>query len=284
LAALESALSTRLFARGPDGLSLTASGQDILPHAEAVLTHAEAIERCVEGGDGRIAGTVRLTIPEAIESYMIERLAGLRERHPELVVELVSDNRALDLRRGEADIAMRFRATTDPALVVRKLGPTGWSLYASPSYVARKGALACEQDLSGHDVLNFDASLSGLPVTAWMAEHSKGANVVLRGNSLGAVQRAAAFGFGIAPLPCFLADTDPLLVRLTPRVIAEREGTLAVHPDLVRLGRVRATMDFLVEVFEREAEAWAGVPKSAAVHVAPSTDAEEKPKRRKGRA
>jgi DNA-binding transcriptional LysR family regulator len=80
----------------------------------------------------------------------------------------------------------------------------------------------------------------------------------MRGNSIAAVARAAAEGIGIAPLPCFAAAQEPGLVRITPRLIGERDILVVVHPDLVRVARVRATLDFLIELFHRDAALWSG--------------------------
>src|SRR5262249_41615405 len=113
LAALETTLGTRLFVRGPEGLLLTGAGTDILPCAEAVAAQIEAIERRISGGDSRVEGVVRLAIPESMNQYTMQMLAALRERYPALRVEVLTDNRAFDLRRGEADVALRFMDVSD---------------------------------------------------------------------------------------------------------------------------------------------------------------------------
>jgi DNA-binding transcriptional LysR family regulator len=259
LAALESALDVRLFTRGPSGLLLTEAGSDILQDVESLAEQVENIRRRVAGGDTRVAGTVRLTIPESGNTYFVQNLATLRERHPELLIEVLSDNRELDIRRGEADVAVRFRDTTDTELVQRKAGPAGWSLYASAAYIARKGPLASAEDLSGHDVIGFDASLSEITGALWLRTHARDANVVLRGNSISAVMNAACVGFGVAPLPCFTAAQESGLVRLTPKLIGFRDIVIAVHPNLARTARVRATVDFLLELFARDQPLWSGV-------------------------
>jgi len=258
LSALEGDLGTRLFARGPGGLTLTPAGKDILPIAESIRDQIATLERCVTGADGRVAGTVRLTIPESGISYFTQRLTELRSRHPELLIELISDNRTLDIRRGEADLAVRFAATPDPELIVRKAGKAGWSLYASPAYLARKGPLASIEDLSGHELIGYADLLSEVEGERWARSLKRPPNVVMRGNSIAGVARAAVEGIGIAPLPCFAAAQEPGLVRITPRLVGERDILLVAHPDLVRVARVRATLDFLAELFRRDAELWCG--------------------------
>lgn len=258
LSALEDALGTKLFVRGKEGLTLTAAGQEMLPTAEAMARLADGIERRIGGEDARVAGVVRVTIPESLNGYMVARLGALRAQHPELVVELLSGNRAFDLRRGEADLALRFMEVDDGELIVRRIGTSGWALYASETYRARRGPLASSDDLSGHELLGFDASLAETTGAQWLAAHGHGARVVLRGNSLMALASAAAAGLGLVPLPCFAGDADPALVRMTPARIGTRPILLVAHPDLARIARVRATIDFLVALIAAESALWSG--------------------------
>jgi DNA-binding transcriptional LysR family regulator len=258
LAALEAELGTRLFLRGPEGLVATEAGRGILPLAEEIAARFDAIELRVAGGDDRIEGTVRLSISEAFTGYFVKHFGALRERHPNLVVEISSGNRSVDLMRGEADLAVRAREVTEPDLVARKVAVAGWSLYAAPDYVARKGAPATPEDLRGHDVIGFDESLANTPGGLWLGAHAQGANVVMRGNSIVAAINATVCGMGISTVPCFFADGEPRLRRLTPRVLGGRDIFLVVHPDVARVARVRAVMDFVVELLARDAALWSG--------------------------
>lgn len=256
IAALETAVGVRLFTRGPNGFTLTMAGQAILPSVETIATEVECIARRIAGADDRIEGTVRLTIPESGNAYFLRRLDALRALHPELILEILSDNRELDIRRGEADIAVRFRDLTDPDLLVRKVGTAGWSLYASPDYVARKGPLSSTTAIRGHDVIGFDPSFANVEGAKWLRKHGDGATIVLRGNSIAAVSSAACAGLGIAPLPCFSASQETGLVRLTPEHIGMRDILIVVHPDLAQVGRVRAVLDYLHDILRRDAALW----------------------------
>jgi DNA-binding transcriptional LysR family regulator len=258
LAALENALGVKLFLRGPEGLALTEAGHAILPSAQAIAAHVEEIARRVSGLDLRVEGAVRLTIPEGLQGYMMEALPRLQERHPALVVEVLSDNRAYDIRRGEADIAVRFLDVDDPELIARKVGTCGWSLYASTAYVERKGVLAAPEALSGHDIIGFAPSLAQSVGGRWIEAHAQSARVVMRANSISAAVEAARVGFGLIAVPCFVAAVQADLQRLTPRVIGTRDALLVVHPELARVARVRATMDFVVEIISRDAAFFAG--------------------------
>jgi DNA-binding transcriptional LysR family regulator len=271
LSALEAELGVRLFLRGPDGLAATEAGRGILPLAEEIATRFEAIDRRVSGGDDRIEGTVRFSVSEALSGYFVKHFAALRERHPGLVVQMSSGNQASDLMRGEADLAVRAREVTEPDLLARKVASAAWSLYAAPDYIARKGTPPSPEDLRGHDIIGFDDSLNNTPGGLWLQAHLAGTNVVMRGNSIVAAINAAICGMGIGAVPCFLAEGDPALRRLTPRVLGARDIFLVVHPDLARVARVRAVMDFVVDLFTRDATLWSGVaPGAQAIAPGPS--------------
>jgi DNA-binding transcriptional LysR family regulator len=259
LTALETALETRLCVRGPEGLTITAAGRDVLPLCEEIAARAQTIERRVAGEAGRVEGTVRVAVSEALSAYFIKQTAALRERHPGLTVEMVISNQASDLLRGEADLAVRARPLTEPDLIARKLTCAGWSMYASADYVARRGTPPAPETLAGHDIIAFDDSMARTPGRVWFDAHAKGCNVAMRGNSVVGVLNAALCGMGVAILPCFLGEPEPQLRRLTPQVLGARDIHLVTHPDLARVARVRAVMDFIVELFERDAALWTGV-------------------------
>jgi len=258
LAALEETLGAKLFVRTPEGLSLTAAGHEVLPMAEEVERATQAISRAAFARDQRIEGTVRVTTSEAFSGFLVKQFAELRDRHPGLLIEVLMANHPLDLSRGEADLAIRIMKTTQRDLMVKKIMDAGWSMYAAEGYVARRGVPASPDSLAGHDVVGYDDAMSGVPGAQWLNAHAAGANLVLRGNSLISVFNAVIAGFGISVVPCFLADVEPTLRRLTPNVLGSREVTLVVHPDMAKVARVRAVIDFLTEVACRERTRFAG--------------------------
>jgi DNA-binding transcriptional LysR family regulator len=253
LAALEESLGAKLFLRGPDGFTATPAGDALAPHAETMEAAAQAVTRKVAGGDERVEGTVRLTTSEVFSGFVVKRLGRLRERHPDLVVEVLSGNRAFDLARGEADLAIRVMATNDPDLLVRKIVDAGWAMYAARSYVERRGAPPSPESLAGHDVIGFDDTMARVPGALWIAAHGAGANVVLRASSIMAVLNACIAGLGVTVLPCHLGDVEPTLARLAPDVLGARPMFLVVHPDMARVARVRVVMDFVVDMMTSEA-------------------------------
>ena len=262
--ALEQALAVSLFKRTPDGFVLTDAGAGIRPLAEQAERAAVAIERQVAGGDTRIEGVVRVTASEAFSGFLVRRLATLHERHPALVVEVLSGNRSFDLTRGEADLALRITKTTQSDLVCKRIGVAGWSVYAAAAYLARRGTPASLDDLSGHAVIGYDETMAQVPGALWLDNHAAAAEVVMRGNSIVAVLNATIVGMGIAVLPCFLAEAEPSLKRLSDDVIGTREIWLVFHPDVAKMARIRTVIDFVTEVIASDAATLRGDRRSPA--------------------
>ncbi len=258
LASLESALGTKLFTRTSEGLLLTEVGRDILAHVERMEQGALAVERRASGEDKRLEGIVRLTTSEGFTGFLVKRFTELRARHPDLLVEVLSGNESLDLARREADLAVRLVKTVQPDLICKRITGCGWSLYAAESYVARAGVPKSATDLSGHEIVGFDETMSGVPGAKWLEAHGQGARFVIRGNSIVSVLNATLVGMGIGALPCFLGSAEPTLRRITSTVIGTRDVSLVYHPDMARVARVRAVMDFVVEVIQRDAALLAG--------------------------
>lgn len=252
VAALETALGTTLFTRGPDGLVATRAASDLVPLAEQVERATVAIAARAAGHDERVAGVVRVTCPEGLSLYLVDRFVELRARHPMLAIEVLTDVRPLDLLRGEADLALRMNPTTQRDLVTRKLCTMPWRMFASPTYLARHGKPEPTDDLREHEIVGYDAPLAHVPGARWLDEHAEGASVVFRGNSLRAVVDAAAAGLGLTVLPHFLGARTAGLALVSPDVLGTRTLSLVVHPDLVNVARVRAVLDFLADAVRRD--------------------------------
>ena len=264
LDALEKALGLRLFLRDRQGLTLTEAGARVLDQASEVQRLAVGIERTMAHPDDAVRGTVRLTTSESFTHFLVRRLAGLRAKHEDLVVEVLTTNAPVDLLNRQADLAVRFMATSEQSLMQRRIGTMGWSLYASKSYIAAYGRPPSASDLRGHRVVGFDAAMSGVPGARWLEEHGEGTRVVMKADSLIAVMNATAMGIGLGVMPCFLESADANLVRLDDRVLGNRAAWLAAHPDVARIPRVRTVIEFVVAMMKEEAVVLSGELPTAA--------------------
>lgn len=256
LQAFEESLEARLFDRTPDGLSITPAGEGILDVAERVEESMLALERRVGGEDGRVAGTVRIATSDAFAmGYLVTRVGTLRDRHPDLVIELTTGQSFVALSRRDADIALRLRAVgATPAaenVVCRKLYDVSWALYASRAYVEAHGAPSDENDLEGRDVIGYDDEAPAVPGREWLTRASSVARVRLRATSLLTVMAAVRAGLGLGLLPGMFAADGPLVRVGQP--VAMAEGWLLVHPDLQHVARVRAVIDTLADLARQDA-------------------------------
>jgi len=249
LAGLEHALGAAVVLRNPDGLELTALGRRLLPLAEDVERAMRAVSELASAETAR----VRLAVPSGMSQLLARGLPRLRARHAEVALEIVSGSRLVDLRRGEADLAIRVGPVTDPDLVVKKLGEVAMAPYAARSYAQRRPLPIDAADLAGHDVIAFDPALAALPGAQWLEARARGAAIVLRSREMTDMLTAVVSGLGVGVLPCYLGDAEPELVRLTRQPVAASKLSLAYRRE-ARLARpIRAVAEFVVASFEQHA-------------------------------
>ena len=251
LAQLEDSLQTRLFDRTPEGYLPTATGEIMLARACTMEAEALALEREVSGRDSRLSGSVRISaLAACITDFILPALPEFRERHPELVITLSSEMRLVDLGRREADIAIRFGRPKEPNLVVRRLAESNSALYASREYVGRFGKLKDATNLDGHRLIGFAPEFSIATEDQYLRKHGGGKGVAIMVDSVLSLRAAVRSGAGIGIMECYLGDGDPELVRVWDRPVLREHWWLVVHRDLRHAARIRATMNFLIELVE----------------------------------
>jgi molybdate transport repressor ModE-like protein len=245
LGALEARLGVRLFERARDGYTPTPAGEATLAAAERILGDLGELERRIAGEDLRPSGTVRMTTTDTLLDFLAPCVAALRVTHPEITIEVVATNAFFTLTKRDADVAIRPAASAPEGLVGRRIATLATALYAAPDYLARHPD---RSDLRAHDWIGPDESLGHLGSAKWIQSTIFPERVIHRGNSLLALRAAARAGIGVAALPCYLADPDPALRRVHPPLL-EMESALwlLTHPDLRRVARIRALLDFLAE-------------------------------------
>lgn len=249
IAALEAALGLVLFTRSQTGLLASDAALALRPYAEAMQSTAAALEREAAGfGDG-VRGVVRVTASEVIGVEVLPPiLQRLRERYPELKVELALSNEMQDLLQREADIAVRMAAPHHDQLVARRIGAIELGLHASPAYLERHGSPASLDDLARHTVIGPDTmrpfvrqALARLPgigreLFALRTDSDLAQLALIR----------AGAGIGICQAP--LARRTPSLVRLLPDALALPLDTwVAMHEDLRGSPRCKTVFDALVD-------------------------------------
>ncbi len=259
LAELERALDTRLFERHGRRRVLTAAGERLVARLDEVEERLHGIERQIVGSDHAARGTVVVTTTDTIADGLLDRhLRVLRERCPEVRLDVSVDNRHFRLGRGEADLALRPGARpTELDVVARQVGEVAFSHYASREFVARHGRPHRRADLRGYDAVVVDESLAHTVYGRVAAERTDPERQVLRSPSLLVQATAVSRGVGIAALPCFLMDPRPEVVRLFQ---PEPESSLwLLYPaELRHVARVRAVLEVLIAGIAEDAALLAG--------------------------
>ena len=254
LSSLERAVGASLVECSPAGLALTGLGQRVFQLALEMDRAARAI---AEVADAERAN-VRLVVPTGFTALLTPHLESLRREQPGILLEIVSGARRVDLRKREADLAIRVGPVDDQELIARKLGDVGSALYASRDYLARQPRAIDPDDLGGQAVVGFHRSLAEMPAAQWLAARSKSANIVMRGREATDMLAAVQSGAGLGVLPCFLADADRSLVRLTKTPVATRKVSLVYRREFQLSAELRSVISLIVTIMRKQASQLTG--------------------------
>lgn len=247
--ALEESAGQRLFVRHARGVRLTHVGEALLVHverAEDSLRHFQRVAR----GKAAVEGSLRIATTEFLGvEVLAPRLQELRELFPRLRLELVLQNTASDLTRGDADVAVRLFRPKQPELVTRRVATLGLGMYASQDYVARRGAPHSMDELLEHELIGYDPRGPMAGLYAQLDARLSPTAFAAGTDCLSAQVALARGGFGIAALQVGFAQRYPELVQvLTELPLPRADAWLVTHEDLKDSGHVRAAFDWLERV------------------------------------
>lgn len=254
ITALEQALTLNLFEKRSSGYVLTPAGADILAHAEAVEAAALGFDSAASASTRDTSGTVRLTAEEIFSvTLFAPLLRELHDLHPEIMIELDSGQALRDLGAGEADIALRSTVGDQAAgLVGRRICTDDWTLYCSRDYAERRGVPKSIDELRNHALIGGGGGNLWRHYEAWLKQLGLADQVAMHHASSTGLLSGVRSGFGIAVLPCVVADAEPDLIRcLAPRPGHGRILWLLTHERVRRAPRVRTVIDFLYERLKR---------------------------------
>jgi DNA-binding transcriptional LysR family regulator len=245
--ALEKELGVALFERVGRGLELTPTGVGLLEHVRAMGEAANRLSLGASGQSDTLEGSICLTATEVMAAFILPPvLYQLRQAQPGIEIELIASNSTSELKRREADIAIRAFRPTQPDLIVRKVRDGKAHLYASKPYLQQLGNPIKPADFAEADFLGFDRSSRvldallerGFPITPRNFP-------VLTENHL--VQwELVKQGLGLGFMPEEIGDTEPAVGRALPNLPPfSFEIWLVAHRELKTSRRVRAVFDFL---------------------------------------
>jgi DNA-binding transcriptional LysR family regulator len=268
LGQIEDALGVMLFERHRTGYALTTAGEEMVALAERMDEDITAFTRKLAGRELSPAGELRVATSDTLLLHLLTpSFARFRSQCPDVRLDIVLGNQALNLSRRDADVAIRASDSPPETLVGRRVARIAWALYGCAADFPLVEAVDLGS-LVQRPWVSLGDDLAMLKVVRFVRGHVAPERIVYRINTVLGLAEAVEAGVGIGHLPCFVADVRPALVRLAPpepRFAADL--WLLTHPDLRHSARVRVFLDFLAaEIAERRKliEGEAGRPGPAA--------------------
>jgi len=255
---LEQQLGLRLFTRTTRSLVLTPEGRELHGRALLLLRAAEDVVQSAAAVRSEPAGTLKVAAPLPIGIRLLApALPEFRRRYPKLHVDLRLSDRFINLVEEGIDVAIRIGNLADSSLMSRGLARTRVGAFASPAYVARRGAPGHPEQLKDHDCVNFRYQSSG-QMLAWTfrvggrtTEFTPDAGIVVDASD--ALAEVLAAGGGIGMLGSFISAPyveRGLLVPVLGKFAVEGAPITAVWPGSRNASpNLKAFLSFLEEVF-----------------------------------
>lgn len=252
LAAMEDRLGVRLFDRTAQGYAPTAAGGEILETAMHLEDEFAGIERRLFGRDLRLTGSLRVTCTEVLANcYLARHLSRFLAEHPEIELNVICTFQQLSLGRREADVAIRMTNRPPDTLIGRRLATVAIGVY---------GATDTEADTSRSRDWNWIGWQDEAYNRMMIANSFPEAQIRHRVDDLLAMRSMVRAGIGVAVLPCYVADPDPLLRRMVSEPLTQGAPDLWVlsHPDVRRAARVRLFTEFIAEAILADRDMFEG--------------------------
>jgi DNA-binding transcriptional LysR family regulator len=247
----EAALGVTLFARIARGLVLTDAGQALLSPARAMRAAAADLSLTAAGRATGIDGTVRITASRVVSHAILPRiLAALRSKEPGIQIDLVPSDTTENLLFSEADIALRMYRPTQLDLVAQHLADLPLGLYATKTYLDRKGRPATAQDLMRLDFIGLDRSDQIIKAMGAMGQTVARSFFPVRCDDPLAYIELIRAGCGVGGILQCIGDADPALERIEGLAsLPILPVWLTAAPTLRQSPRLRRVWDALAAAF-----------------------------------
>lgn len=246
---LEEQLNTNLFHRHARGLILTEQGELLFDATVAMSKRLDTAAARIRDSEEEVFGELRVTTTTSFGTlWLAPRLPKLYEKYPDLKVDLMLEERVLDLPMREADVAIRMKEPSQADLVRKKLMMIKMCMYASPAYLEANGTPQRLEDMSDHRLIcqNTDSNQvhAGLNLIQQLMMHD--VRSMLTVNNYFGVLQAVINNLGIGVLPDYLIQDFPDLVQVLPETESADVPVFLAYPEELRSSkRVAAFKDFV---------------------------------------
>ncbi len=249
--ALEESLNTILFHRHARGLILTEQGELLFDATSAMTRRLDTAEARIRDSEEEVFGKLRVTTTTGFGSlWLAPRLPKLYEKYPDLKIDLMLEERVLDLPMREADVAIRMKEPSQADLIRRRIMVVKMGLYASPEYVAENGTPETLEELKNHQLISQSVDSAQVGAASQLVKELLAYDVplLLTVNNYFGVLQAVLAGLGIGVLPDYVTEDFPDLQRILPEVESNEVPVFLAYPEELRQSRrIAAFRDFVTE-------------------------------------
>jgi DNA-binding transcriptional LysR family regulator len=258
ITALEEDLGVTLFERGRRSMEITEAGLELLEHVRTMGEAAQRISLAASGQASSIEGKVTITSTEVVATYFLPAvLLRLKEAAPGVTVDIVASSDLRDLKKREADIAIRHARPEQPDLIAKLIAETMAAPYASRGFLQKHGRPQSFEDLARLDFIGFDRNEEIIPFMAEKGLKLTPANFKFNSAS-GLVDFAMVrAGLGVGFLTADMAELDPELEPALPAFEPIPVPVwLVTHRELHTSRRIRLVYDLIAEELPKLARAF----------------------------
>ena len=258
--ALEESLNTTLFRRHARGLLLTEQGELLFEATRSMTRRLDATAARIRDSTEGVFGELRVTSTIGFGTlWLAPRLQRLFERYPHLKIDLMLEERILDLPMREADVAIRMKEPSQADLIRRRLMEVRIRWYASRGYIAAHGMPRNAEELAGHRLITQSPASHQVRAGADFVQPylARSPRTALTVNNYFGILQGVIHGLGIGSLPDYAAESPDIVPVLPDERSAPIPVYLAYVEELRHSKRVCAFRDFMLEeinAFKRQGE------------------------------
>lgn len=249
--ALEESLNTTLFHRHARGLILTEQGELLFDATKSMNKRLEAAAARIRDSEEEVFGELRVTTTTGFGTlWLAPRLPKLYEKYPDLKIDLMLEERVLDLPMREADVAIRMKEPSQADLIRKRLMSVRMRLYATQAYLDQRGTMTDVEEIANHRLICQSPSSAQVSAGASLVQHllTYDAPSMFTVNNYFGVLQGVLNNLGIGVLPDYVTDDFPDLIRVLPDLESGEVPVFLAYPEELRQSkRIAAFRDFVQE-------------------------------------
>jgi DNA-binding transcriptional LysR family regulator len=247
--ALEESLSTTLFHRHARGLILTEQGELLFDATRAMNKRLETAAARIRDSEEEVFGELRVTTTTGFGTlWLAPRLTKLYEKYPDLKIDLMLEERVLDLPMREADLAIRMKEPSQADLIRKRLMSVRMRLYASQTYLDQRGEMSKIADIANHRLICQSLTTPQVSAGLTLVQHllTYEPQSLLTINNYFGVLQGVHNNLGVGVLPDYVTEDFPDLVRVLPDLESGEVPVFLAYPEELRQSkRIAAFRDFV---------------------------------------